>query len=75
MASSLGQYCINVTDLERSVAFYEALGLENTSRTEIPQAFEAIVEPARTTAASSSWRSRRSRRSPSSSATPSGSST
>ena len=43
MASSLGQYCINVTDLERSVAFYEALGLENTSRTEIPQAYEAIV--------------------------------
>ena len=44
MASSLGQYCINVTDLDRSVAFYEALGLECTSRTEIPQAFEAIVE-------------------------------
>jgi lactoylglutathione lyase len=44
MASWLGQYCINVTDLERSVAFYTALGLENTSRTEIPQAFEAIVE-------------------------------
>ena len=48
MTSWLGQYCINVTDLERSVAFYTALGLENTSRTEIPQAFEAIVEhPAR----------------------------
>ena len=44
MASWLGQYCINVTDLERSVAFYTALGLENTSRTEIPQALEAIVE-------------------------------
>ena len=44
MTSWLGQYCINVTDLERSVAFYTALGLDCTSRTEIPQAFEAIVE-------------------------------
>jgi lactoylglutathione lyase len=44
VASSLGQYCINVTDLDRSVAFYEALGLSCTSRTEIPQAHEAIVE-------------------------------
>jgi catechol 2,3-dioxygenase-like lactoylglutathione lyase family enzyme len=40
----LGQYCINVTDLERSIRFYEALGLACTSRTEIPQALEAIVE-------------------------------
>jgi lactoylglutathione lyase len=40
----LGQYCLNVADLDRSVAFYEALGLTCTSRTEIPQAFEAIVE-------------------------------
>jgi len=44
MDSWLGQYCINVTDLERSVAFYTGLGLTNTSRTEIPQALEAIVE-------------------------------
>lgn len=44
MTSWLGQYCINVTDLERSTAFYTALGLTCTSRTEIPQAFEAIVE-------------------------------
>ena len=44
MTSWLGQYCINVTDLDASVAFYGALGLANTSRTEIPQAFEAIVE-------------------------------
>lgn len=44
MTSWLGQYCINVTDLDKSVAFYAELGLENTSRTEIPQAFEAIVE-------------------------------
>jgi lactoylglutathione lyase len=42
--SWLGQYCLNVTDLERSVAFYSALGLECTSRTEIDQAWEAIVE-------------------------------
>lgn len=44
MTSWLGQYCINVADLERAVGFYTALGLECTSRTEIPQAFEAIVE-------------------------------
>ena len=44
MTSSLGQYCLNVADLERAVGFYTALGLECTSRTEIPQAFEAIVE-------------------------------
>jgi lactoylglutathione lyase len=44
MTSWLGQYCINVTDLERSTAFYTALGLTCTSRTEIPQAYEAIVE-------------------------------
>jgi catechol 2,3-dioxygenase-like lactoylglutathione lyase family enzyme len=44
MVASLGQYCLNVTDLEKSVAFYEALGLTCTSRTEIPQAFEAILE-------------------------------
>jgi lactoylglutathione lyase len=44
MTSWLGQYCINVADLDRSVAFYTALGLTCTSRTEIPQAFEAIVE-------------------------------
>jgi lactoylglutathione lyase len=40
----LGQLCLNVTDLEASVDFYRALGLECTSRTEIPQAIEAIVE-------------------------------
>ncbi len=44
MANWLGQYCINVTDLQRTVAFYEALGLECTSRTEIPNVWEAIVE-------------------------------
>ncbi len=44
MTTSLGQYCLNVRDLDAAVAFYTALGLECTSRTEIPQAFEAIVE-------------------------------
>lgn len=44
MGTWLGQYCINVTDLDRAVAFYETLGLECTSRTEIDQASEAIVE-------------------------------
>ena len=44
MTSWLGQYCLNVTDLERSVAFYTSLGLTCTSRTEIPDAWEAIVE-------------------------------
>ena len=33
-----------MTDLDASVGFYTALGLDCTSRTEIPQAFEAIVE-------------------------------
>jgi lactoylglutathione lyase len=46
MESWLGQYCINVTDLDRTVRFYEALGLANTSRTDIPQAREAIMEDA-----------------------------
>ena len=44
MEAWLGQYCINVTDIERAIRFYEALGLACTSRTEIPQALEAIVE-------------------------------
>lgn len=44
MTSWLGQYCLNVADLDRSVGFYEGLGLTCTSRIEIPQAFEAIVQ-------------------------------
>jgi catechol 2,3-dioxygenase-like lactoylglutathione lyase family enzyme len=44
MTSWLGQYCLNVADLERSVSFYTSLGLTCTSRTEIPDAREAIVE-------------------------------
>jgi lactoylglutathione lyase len=44
MTTWLGQYCIYVADLERSVKFYEALGLQNTSRTDLPSIKEAIVE-------------------------------
>jgi len=40
----LNQFCIYVSDLERAIAFYELLGLECTSRTEIPNVNEAIVE-------------------------------
>jgi lactoylglutathione lyase len=41
--SWVGQYCINVTDLDATVKFYEALGLTCTSRTDIPVAREAIM--------------------------------
>jgi catechol 2,3-dioxygenase-like lactoylglutathione lyase family enzyme len=44
METWLGQYCIYVTDLERTIAFYETLGLECTSRTDIPDIKEAILE-------------------------------
>jgi lactoylglutathione lyase len=41
----LGQICINVTDLERSVAFWEdVIGLPVQSRTEIPGVLEAVVQ-------------------------------
>lgn len=44
METSLGQYCLNVSDLKRSVQFYtEVLGLQVHSRTEIPGTHEAIV--------------------------------
>ena len=46
MDSWLAQYCINVTDLDRTVSFYEALGLTCTSRTDIQVAKEAILEEA-----------------------------
>lgn len=45
MKQILGQYCINVTDLERSVAFWEGvLGIPVRSRTEIPGVLEAVVQ-------------------------------
>jgi lactoylglutathione lyase len=40
----LGQYCLNVSDLDRTVALYELMGLQCTSRTDIQHALEAIVE-------------------------------
>lgn len=44
MKSRVGQYCINVTDLERSVRFYnEVFGLEIQQRFEIPDAHEALL--------------------------------
>jgi len=44
MNSRIAQYCINVTDLEKTVSSYEALGLTTTSRTDLPTAHEAICE-------------------------------
>ena len=45
MGQILGQYCINVTDLERSVAFWEGvMGIPVQSRTEIPNAKEAVLQ-------------------------------
>src|SRR5690242_17260054 len=44
MTSWVGQSCLYVTDLEATVAFFEALGLTCTSRTEIDTAGEAILE-------------------------------
>jgi lactoylglutathione lyase len=46
MESWLGQFCINVSNLDATIRFYETLGLVNTSRTEIPDAYEAIMENA-----------------------------
>jgi lactoylglutathione lyase len=40
----LNQYCVYVSDLERTIAFYETLGLTCTSRTDIPAHKEAILE-------------------------------
>ena len=45
MENSLGQYCINVSDLERSVAFWEnVVGIPVQSRTEIPGAKEVVLQ-------------------------------
>jgi lactoylglutathione lyase len=44
-ANSLGQYCINVTDLDRSVEFWsEVIGIPVQSRTEIPIAKEVVLQ-------------------------------
>ena len=45
MENSLGQYCINVTDLDRSVEFWsEVIGIPVQSRTEIEIAHEAVLQ-------------------------------
>lgn len=44
MPTTVDQYCINVSDLERSVRFYETtLGLKVTHRIEIPGVSEVVL--------------------------------
>jgi len=44
MPTTVGQYCINVTDLERSVRFYEDIvGLKVQTRTQIPNVDEVVL--------------------------------
>ena len=44
MATTVGQYCINVTDLERSARFYEdIIGLKVQSRTQIPNVNQVVL--------------------------------
>lgn len=44
MASRLGQFCINVTDLDHSIRFYtEVMGLQVQQHIEIPGAKEVIL--------------------------------
>jgi lactoylglutathione lyase len=45
MGQILGQYCINVTNLDRSIEFWEGvMGIPVQSRTEIPIAREAVLQ-------------------------------
>jgi lactoylglutathione lyase len=45
VVSILSQYCINVRDLERAIEFWNGVcGLPVVSRTDIPQAKEAILQ-------------------------------
>lgn len=45
MGQILGQFCINVTDLERSIEFWrDVCGIPLRSRTEIPIAREAVLQ-------------------------------
>ena len=45
MGQILGQFCINVSDLERSIAFWEdVIGIPVQSRTEIPGVLEAVLQ-------------------------------
>jgi lactoylglutathione lyase len=44
MATRVGQYCINVSDLERSERFYtDIIGLKVQSRTQIPNVNEVVL--------------------------------
>ena len=44
MATTVGQFCIYVSDLERSVSFYtDIIGLKVQSRTEIDDVHEAVL--------------------------------
>jgi lactoylglutathione lyase len=43
--NSLGQYCINVSDMDRAVAFWEGVvGIPVQSRTEIPGVKEVVLQ-------------------------------
>jgi lactoylglutathione lyase len=45
MPQILGQFCINVTDLERSIAFWQdVIGIPLQSRTDIPGVREAVLQ-------------------------------
>ena len=45
MAQILGQFCINVRDIERSIAFWDGvMGIPLQSRTEIPGVHEAVLQ-------------------------------
>jgi lactoylglutathione lyase len=45
MGQILGQFCINVSDLERSIGFWEGVcGIPLRSRTQIPTALEAVLQ-------------------------------
>lgn len=45
MGQILGQFCINVADLERSIGFWEGVcGIPLRSRTQIPTALEAVLQ-------------------------------
>lgn len=44
MGQILGQYCINVADLERAIGFWDGIcGIPLRSRTEIPGVLEAVL--------------------------------
>ncbi len=45
MVSILAQYCINVSDIEKSIEFWDGvIGIPLQSRTDIPNAKEAILQ-------------------------------